>query len=126
MKTVPSLFVASVFLIMVAGLLAPRTIGACEQCRWIPGAYPGEWWCTYTDCTASNTCWDVPDHSYCIPSGGCIGTLPKWLCELYPSAPCQEDPGTSLAKVSQEPETPYPLVLIGEPEDDTAIGSKVN
>ena len=103
-------FVVLVSLSLVA-VMAANPGEACVECTFIPGAYPGEWWCTYTDCTASNTCVDVPDHSYCIPWGGCTGTLPKWLCAFYPSAACQD---SADAYPSQVSETLCPVVPIGQ------------
>jgi hypothetical protein len=105
----------------VAVVLAANPGEACEECRLIPGAYPGWWWCTYTDCTASAECLDVPDHSYCIPLGGCTGTLPKWLCALYPSAACQDTADTSLP---QDSEALSFVVPIGQAEQAKALGSQ--
>ena len=71
--------------------LIPATassFGECDECRYIPSL--GEFWCTVTDCDASDICIDTYDHSYCTLMGSCDGSLPKWLCELYPSSPCAE------------------------------------
>ena len=54
---------------------------ACRECTFIVGAYPGPWWCTYTDCDGVDACTDALTHnSYCLMIGSCQGTLPKWLC----------------------------------------------
>ena len=114
-------FVVLVSLSLVAAVLAANPGEACEECPFIPGAYPGPWWCTYTDCTAYDTCLDAPDHSYCLLFGGCTGTLPKWLCAFYPSAACQDSADTNLA---QDSEALSPVVPIGQAEQVKVSGSQ--